>query len=427
LEYGSETYSKLQDCFQGILFKLWGAPGSFRREDILVRRSPQGNDYIMFLQNNRSKSAVPAPGVTEKLANRVAFRIQTSLWEELLKSKENRILPDCLKVIPDISVGYATALNNPCEDTLEILNGVLEKSFEVAKLQQKRILDRQKEVMQTLIQNEGILYPNYQAVFKLSDLTKSQVEKVKEEKSIAPIANILMGFESLIRVKKELVEPLLRHDGLVYMDSNILRPDVLFQIAHATQISLELDQACLKQAIKMSGKLPGKLLVNILPRNLYYILSILPVQDFTKQIIFEISESESIQNFELIMKLTTQLKALNMSIATDDFGRGYAGLERVLRVQPELIKLDRSLIENIHLERSKRAYVKGLVEAALDSCSSVLAEGVELWQEAQVLQDMGVELIQGFLLHKPQPVEVILEDLGLESDEFSYLQQPSVA
>ncbi len=429
LEYGNEAYLKMQTCFQDILYDLWGSPGSFRREDILMRKSPLSNDYLMFLQRTRTSATIPAPGVTEKLANRIAFRIQTALWEEFLKAEKDRRIPDCLHTIPEISVGYATAINNHCENPESVLEMAIEKSFETAKLQQKRVLDRQREVMQTLIHSPDILYPNYQAVFNLQKISKQDAATAKNEKTIAHLTNQLIGFESLIRVRKERIEPLLRQDGLIYMDSKILRPDILFQIAHSTTISLELDQACLKQALKSSTQLSGKLLINILPRNLYYILSILPLKESKRQIIFEVSESESIQNFDLIMRLSKELKKMNMSIAADDFGKGYAGLERILRIEPELIKLDRALIQNIHQEKIKRSYVKGLVAASQDSNATILAEGVECWEEAEVLQAMGVDLIQGFLLHMPQCTEKILDDLGidvLDSDE-EPIRHPSVA
>jgi EAL domain-containing protein (putative c-di-GMP-specific phosphodiesterase class I) len=65
-----------------------------------------------------------------------------------------------------------------------------------------------------------------------------------------------------------------------------------------------------------------------------------------------------------MLKVREQIEEMNMGIATDDFGKGYAGLEQIIRVKPDVIKLDRSLIQDIHQDKPKQAFVTGLVEAA---------------------------------------------------------------
>ena len=130
-----------------------------------------------------------------------------------------------------------------------------------------------------------------------------------------------------------------------------------------------------------------------------------------KDLMFEVSETEAINNFDLMLKVRQSLEQMQMRIATDDFGRGYSGLEQIIKIKPDLIKLDRSLIQDIHCDLPKQAFVSGLVRAAKISKATILAEGVELWDEAIVLQAMGIDLIQGYLLHRPQASMVIEMDL----------------
>jgi EAL domain-containing protein (putative c-di-GMP-specific phosphodiesterase class I) len=127
---------------------------------------------------------------------------------------------------------------------------------------------------------------------------------------------------------------------------------------------------------------------------------------------FEVSESEAISNLDLMLKVRESLAKMDMRIAADDFGKGYNGLEQIIRMKPDLIKLDRSLIQDIHKDHPKQAFVHGLVRAAQISKSTILAEGVELWEEAEILKSMGIDLIQGFLLHRPQAAGVIELDLA---------------
>jgi EAL domain-containing protein (putative c-di-GMP-specific phosphodiesterase class I) len=413
IEYGSEVYHRVQECFNHLLFDLWGTPGCFRAADILCRRSLNANTYYIFLEQSRSASAVPAPGILEKLADRLVIRLQNAFWREIFVERSKRILPDCINMVPEIAIGFGTAIYNPCVDALEVVEQLLDGAIDASKVQMKRMRDRQRELMQTLIQTPGLLEPNYQGVFHLGGLTKASVDEVKASKSIKAIRPLLFGFESLIRVRADAIEAIYDISGPVYMEARHLRPDVLFSLSHQAKVGLELDQACLHQAVVHSPGLPGTLFINVLPRNLYNIERLKHLIMDRKDIMFEVSETEAINNFELMTKARASLEKMDMRIAADDFGRGYSGLEQIIKIKPDLIKLDRSLIQDIHKDQPKQAFVTGLVRAAKISKSTILAEGVELWDEAEVLQAMGIDLIQGYLLHRPQRAAAIEQDLGV--------------
>ena len=417
LVYGVEAYQKLQDCFHQILFEMWGQAGSFRRGDMLMRRSAHSNTYYVFLEQSRVSKTVPAPGALEKLADRIALKLQAVLWNEILKDRASRILPDCIHLIPDFSIGHATALYNPCVDSVEVLEHLVESSMEVSKVHLRRIKDREKELMQSIIQSREILYPHYQGVFNLQGITKEKVDEVRATKSIAPIKSLVFGFESLIRSRKNLVEEKLSGDHLVHIDWRLFRPDILFAMASHAKVALELDQVCLGLGIAQGVDLPGKLFVNVLPRNLLHLERLTHLLSPRSRLVFELSETEGVSNPELMKKVCEYISKINCSIAADDFGKGHASIERVIKLRPEIIKLDRSLVEKIHLDPAKKIFVEGIVKAAKLVSANVLAEGIETWEEASVVQEMGVDLIQGFLLHRPQAVEEVLEQLSEGQDQ----------
>jgi EAL domain-containing protein (putative c-di-GMP-specific phosphodiesterase class I) len=129
---------------------------------------------------------------------------------------------------------------------------------------------------------------------------------------------------------------------------------------------------------------------------------------------FEVSESEAINNLDLMLKSRDHLERHNMGIAADDFGKGYSSLERIIKIRPDVIKFDRGMIQEIDKDPVKQAYVRGLVTAAKILNTTILAEGVETWEEAAVLKEMGIELIQGFLLHRPMAAKIIKDQLGIK-------------
>ena len=193
IEYGSEAYAKVQQCFNHLLFDLWGQPGCFRSADVLCRRSDHSNAYFIFLEQSRSASAVPAPGILERLADRLVVRLQNAFWREIFVERAKRILPDCISVVPDIAIGFGTAIYNPCVDSLELVEHLLDNAVEESRIQLKRMRDRQRELMQRLIQTPGLLEPHYQAVFMLPNLTKQMVDDARQQKSIKPLRNLLYG------------------------------------------------------------------------------------------------------------------------------------------------------------------------------------------------------------------------------------------
>lgn len=412
VEYGNTAYVRLQEIFQQILLDHWGAPGCFRSSDALCRSSGQSNKYFIFLETGRSQSGLPVPGALERLADRLCIRLQKAFWEELCKDRKSRTLPSCINVIPEFSIGHVTAVNNNCVDPLETIDGLFEQGIENSKVQMTRLRTRRRELVQTLIQTDKILFPFYQGIFHLETMSKEEVQEAVRLKSIKPLSKHLYSFESLIRVRKEAAAQCIEGDTLVFMDSQSLRPDILFNMAHGSKVSVELDQACLSQAIKFFSQLPGRLMVNVLPRTLYNFGKFNNIIPKNHSIVFEVSESEAINNLEVMVETREMLGRLNLGIAADDFGKGFTSLERVIQIQPDFIKLDLGLVRNIHKDPSKQAFVTGLVEGAKSTHSKIIAEGVEYWEEALCLKEIGVTFVQGFLLHKPQSAEDILGQLG---------------
>jgi EAL domain-containing protein (putative c-di-GMP-specific phosphodiesterase class I) len=93
----------------------------------------------------------------------------------------------------------------------------------------------------------------------------------------------------------------------------------------------------------------------------------------------------------------------------DDAGAGYSGLHHILRLRPDLIKLDMSLTRDIDTDPARQALAAALVAFAYDTDSRIIAEGVETLQELETLASLGIDRAQGYLLGRPMPREAMLE------------------
>jgi EAL domain-containing protein (putative c-di-GMP-specific phosphodiesterase class I) len=119
------------------------------------------------------------------------------------------------------------------------------------------------------------------------------------------------------------------------------------------------------------------------------------------QLVVEITESEFISDIKSVTKVLNRSRRGQCIIAIDDFGAGYAGLNMLADIQPDVIKLDMTLLRDIDSSGPRQAIVSAINNVGLDLGIDILAEGVESEKEFEFLQSIGIEFYQGYLFAKP--------------------------
>ncbi len=127
-----------------------------------------------------------------------------------------------------------------------------------------------------------------------------------------------------------------------------------------------------------------------------------------KKLVLEITERDSIDNLEFISSNIKKLRELGIRIAVDDTGAGYASLHTIIEIMPDVIKIDRSVIQDIDLNSVKESMLKGLLLIAKDIGSTVVAEGIENEKEAMILSKNKVDLAQGYFYARPLNIEKVI-------------------
>lgn len=135
-----------------------------------------------------------------------------------------------------------------------------------------------------------------------------------------------------------------------------------------------------------------------------------------RNIIFEVTEQSMIDDMQGFQSTLSQYKSDNFSLAIDDAGVEYAGLNAITDFNPNYIKIDMKLIRNIQDHSLQGAIVKGMVEFSKVSNVSLIAEGVETYEELETITRMGVQYAQGYYIqrphHKIQPLEAkLIQDI----------------
>ena len=121
-------------------------------------------------------------------------------------------------------------------------------------------------------------------------------------------------------------------------------------------------------------------------------------------VVFEISEQESIASFGAFREMRDFYKSLGFQFALDDTGAGYAGLEELLEVEPDFIKIDRAMVSGVDQDPARQDVLTALLQLAEKMGAQVIGEGLDTLEELEMLGRLGIRFGQGWLFGHPTPL-----------------------
>lgn len=245
------------------------------------------------------------------------------------------------------------------------------------------------------------------AILPLFDETSMtrELDRILRQRSLTPLfmpivnsrERTILGYEALIRGPAS---------------SPLHSPINLFKTAHSSGRLLELELLCRELSIRRFKQLnlPGKLFLNVSPATLLegdfksgMTLSLMDKIGFdADRIVIEITEQFPIEDYSLMREATEHYRQLGFEVALDDLGAGYAGLRSWSELRPQYVKIDRHFIEGLHIAPIKQEFVRSILEVARSIQCQVIAEGIEQIEEHRILNDMGLDLQQGYYFSRPQ-------------------------
>jgi EAL domain-containing protein (putative c-di-GMP-specific phosphodiesterase class I) len=184
------------------------------------------------------------------------------------------------------------------------------------------------------------------------------------------------------------------------------RPDQCFQRAADVGLGVELELAAARLAMRNFAALPEDcyVAVNFSPAALLNegLRPALADGD-PARIVLEVTEHAAIEDYAEFASVLAPMRAQGMKLAVDDVGAGFASMRHILKLTPDIIKLDLSLTRNIDTDGGQAALAAALVTFGEKTGCKVLAEGIETAAELAALQQLGVQYGQGYLLGRPHP------------------------
>lgn len=208
-----------------------------------------------------------------------------------------------------------------------------------------------------------------------------------------------LGFEALSRFT---IEP-------------VRKPDAWFADAVECGLAVELECAAIEAALAVYDRLPAPftLSINASPETASCgALGDLLEGRVLDRLTLELTEHAAVRSYEDLEVALSPLRARGLKLAIDDAGAGFAGLQHILRLEPDIIKLDITLIRTIDVDPARRALAGAMQMFARQTGAVLVAEGVETREELATLASLSFMRVQGYLLGKPRPSQETLSELG---------------
>lgn len=357
-------------AYDGILSEIQSFLGDFRSRrmrttDQLFWPSVIGNGFVILLDAPRTGRALNGMDVS-----RVRFRLRRSLRKHLARTVSAGQLQSF-----GVYVGGALMRYEPGIPISRIVYRSREEAFADALKDKDREGRRYSNNLRKVIEGRQVQMV-YQPVLDLKD------RKV-------------IGLEALTRVPR----------------SRFPNPEILFKIAHQNNTLWTLERLCRNRALEGLPRFTDgqTLFLNVEPDSLHdpHLLE----QHFTdrlqeaglcpRQVVLEITERTAIQDFTMVRRMITRCRNQGYRVAMDDVGSGYAGLQAIAEISPDYIKMDMSLVRDIHRHTIKRELVSTIRRFSGSTGITLVAEGVETLDELNALMDAGVRCAQGFLFSRP--------------------------
>jgi EAL domain-containing protein (putative c-di-GMP-specific phosphodiesterase class I) len=364
--YGTEAYEAALSRLLAIVREV--THDALSGKDVFVTIEQGGDTILVFLFRPRSDRAFYTAGLPE---------LRDHLALNLFHRGKNAVYPYHREPL-SLGLGGAIALYNPnVKPARQILKAVEIARRDALLEAGLRARERSVEILQLILQENLV----------------TRYEPIVEIATRRPI-----GYEALTRGPK---------------DSPLHTPERLFSQAQEVGLLFELDCLCRRLAFENASCIPrgAKLFLNCLPaaigdpnlRDDGLRANLEKYQLEPENLVIEISERESIENFAIFRELRDAYHELGVRIAIDDAGAGYASLQAIMEIAPDYMKADIALVRGIDTDPPRREVVKGLRGVAERIGAEVIAEGIETEEELRVMRELGIRFGQGYIFGPPLP------------------------
>ena len=239
---------------------------------------------------------------------------------------------------------------------------------------------------------------------------KRNIELTKEIKQALKDDNILIYGQKIIdnKTKEIKYETLMR---MKHSDGKILSPFVFLEHAKKARLYPLMTKKVIEKSCEYFKDKDMVFSINLMiediknEKTINFLFSKLIETNVANRVVLEIVESEGIEKFEEVGDFIRKAKSLGCRVAIDDFGTGYSNFEYIIKLNVDFLKIDGSLIKNIHVNENIRLTVLTIVNFAKVLGIKTVAEFVHCKEVQDIVESLGIDFSQGYLFHEPEHLE----------------------
>jgi len=273
-----------------------------------------------------------------------------------------------------------------------------------------KIFEDAKIGIENAIQNrQSIIYADGLSGVEYDNALKN-IETIHIIKTAIDNRKIISYFQPIVNNQTQKIEKYESLVRLITEEGQLLTPFYFLETAKKGRYYSKITKIVLENSFAALLHIPDvSISINLSVHDIereeitdYIDQMLLSYEAQAHRVIFELLESEDIKDFLLIKQFIQRVKTRGVKIAIDDFGTGYSNFERLLSYEPDILKIDGSLIRNIHNNRVSQHIVETIVMFAKKQNLTTVAEFVESEAIYTIVRDMGVDYSQGYYFGRPE-------------------------
>lgn len=241
----------------------------------------------------------------------------------------------------------------------------------------------------------------YSSKISLEDQYKNNLKWTRKLSNAIKDGNLAAYYQPIIDNKSLKSD---KYECLIRMIDNkkVVSPQYFLDVAKQTRQYFEITKAVISQSFELFKDSDAHFSINLSVLDILeqqtteFIFKMLREYGIGEKVIFEIVESESIDNFDDIVNFISEVKKYGCKIAIDDFGTGYSNFEYLIKLQADYLKIDGSLIKNLNKDKNALLVVSTIVEFSKKLGMKTVAEFVENEEVFNIVRDLGVDYSQGY-------------------------------
>jgi EAL domain-containing protein (putative c-di-GMP-specific phosphodiesterase class I) len=369
-DYGCDAHARAVASLASLVGRLM--QDRLRADDMLILGDPGKHELVLLLFRTLEDR--------EFYRGEIPDFMQT--LSETLGRHGHRVVYPYARSAPIFGTGATAIMRNPHFSVATQLRGAVEEARSDAQLEASIEARRRRQELTALVL-AGEVTSVYEPIVDVGSKT-------------------VFGYEALAR-------------GPV--DSEFHGAVSLFSSAEHEGLVFELDCLCRQSGLRGAEGLPSgtKLFLNVRPTTIHdpsfqpeaLIRTLAKSRLAPSDVVFEISEQESIRSFDVFREVRDEYGKLGFQFALDDTGAGYASLQSVIELEPEFIKVDRAFITGIDQDPARQALLRALHTVSREIGARIIGEGLDTLEELATLGQLGIPFGQGWLFGKPHPLRAL--------------------